>query len=258
MAKNRPSEMPFLDHLEELRWRIGWALAALGVGVLIGFFLVSRYDIIGLLERPIQPYLPNHILVYTHPVDTFSITIQVAIVFGLTIASPVILYQIWLFLAPALHPQEKKVVIPVIISGVLLFIIGVALAFFFVLPISFKFLQNFQTKSLSPMITASDYFGFISTLCLIFGATFELPLAIAALTAVGLVNPQFLTKYRRHSVVLCWAAAAVITPGDFLGTTMALAIPMYLLYEVSIVVSFAIYRRKERRRAELIGEEAAT
>jgi sec-independent protein translocase protein TatC len=140
----------------------------------------------------------------------------------------------------------------------LLFVCGVALAFFFVLPISFKFLQNFQTASMSPMITASDYFGFISTMCLIFGATFELPLAIAALTAVGLVSPQFLSKYRRHAVVLCWAVAAIITPGDFLGTTLALAIPMYLLYEVSIIVSFAIFRRKERRRAEFIGEEAAT
>jgi sec-independent protein translocase protein TatC len=258
MAKSKPSEMPFLDHLEELRWRLVWSFAALGIGVGIGFFLSVHYDMIALLASPIAPYLVDHKLRYTHPVDTFSITIQIAMVIGGVIAAPVILYQIWAFLAPALHRREKRVVIPVIVSAVTLFAMGVALAFFFVLPMSFKFLLNFQSESMEPMITASDYFGFISTLCLIFGATFELPLAIAALTLLGIVTPQFLSKYRRHAIVACWAVAAIITPGDFLGTTLALAIPMYLLYEVSVIISYTIYRRRERRLAEMVGAEPAT
>jgi sec-independent protein translocase protein TatC len=258
MAESNSSEMPFLDHLEELRWRLVWSFAALGVGVGIGFFLSVHYDLISLLASPIAPYLKDHKLVYLHPVDTFSITIQIAMVIGGVIAAPVILYQIWLFLAPALHRHEKKIVIPVIVSAVALFVVGVALAYFFVLPMSFKFLLNFQSESMTPMITAGDYFGFISTMCLIFGATFELPLAIAALTWLGIVTPQFLSKYWRHAIVACWTVAAIITPGDFLGTTFALAVPMYLLYLVSVLVSRSIYRRREQRRAELIGTEPAT
>jgi sec-independent protein translocase protein TatC len=96
---------------------------------------------------------------------------------------------------------------------------------------------------------ATEYLGFVTTLCVAFGAVFELPLVISGLTALGLVKPQFLSKYRRHAIVACWAVAAIITPGDFLGTTFALAIPLYLLYEISVVVSYIIYRRREKRLA---------
>src|SRR5216117_4116215 len=114
-------EMPFLDHLEELRWRIIWSLAALVVGMLIGFLAVYKFDLIGLLERPIVPYLHGRKLVYTHPGDPFSILLSASLVVGVIVALPVIIYNVWAFLSPALHKHEKRVVIPVIIGAVILF-----------------------------------------------------------------------------------------------------------------------------------------
>ncbi|HVZ77387.1 MAG TPA: twin-arginine translocase subunit TatC [Gemmatimonadaceae bacterium] len=258
MAERMTGEMPFLDHLEELRWRLVRSFAALGIGMAVGFFVVYHFHLIAVLARPIAPYLHGHKLVYTHPADTFSTELSVAFVFGAILALPVIGYQVWAFLSPALYKHEKRIVLPVLGAAVLLFACGVALAYFFVMPISLQFLLGLESQAMEPMITASDYFGFMTTLALAFGGTFEMPLVVVALTAIGVVTPMFLTKYRRHAIVLCWLVAAVVTPGDFLGTTLALAIPLYLLFELSVVLSKIVYRRKERRHAELIGEEAAT
>jgi sec-independent protein translocase protein TatC len=164
-------------------------------------------------------------------------------------------YQIWIFLSPALYKREKRLVVPVVVAATVLFACGVALAYFFVLPLALAYLMHLESDALDPMITASEYFSFVTTLCVAFGAVFELPLAITGLTALGLVKPQFLSKYRRHAIVGCWAVAAIITPGDFLGTTFALAIPLYLLFEVSVVLSYLIYRRREKRLAAVLAEE---
>src|SRR5215468_1994388 len=124
IPKSKSGEMPFLDHLEELRWRIIYALGALIVGVALGFIICMRFDIVGLLARPILPYIPEHKLVFTHPGEGFTVILNAATTFGLVVASPVILFQIWSFLAPALHQHEKRVAMVVLFSGVLLFIGG--------------------------------------------------------------------------------------------------------------------------------------
>src|ERR1051325_2659595 len=147
MAKSSSGEMPFLDHLEELRWRIIWALGALAIGLVAGFIIVTKFELLHLLPQPIAPYLAGHQLVYTHPGDTFSITLSASLVVGFIIASPVIIYQVWAFLSPALYKHERKLVIPVILGAVLLFMMGVALAYFFVLPMTLRFLMNFQIAS---------------------------------------------------------------------------------------------------------------
>jgi len=131
----------------------------------------------------------------------------------------------------------------------LLFIAGVSLAYFLVLPMTLKFLFGLEASTLTPMITVSEYFGFVTSLCLAFGAVFEVPIILVAGVALGIVTPQQLAKLRRFAVVICWAAAAIITPGDLFTTTLALAIPLYLLYEASIIVSFIIFRRRQRRDA---------
>lgn len=254
MARPKSDEMPFLDHLEELRWRLVWSIGALAVGLAIGAFIVIHFNAILILEKPILPYLHGRKLVYTHPGDTFSILMSASLVLGAIIALPIIGYQLWAFLSPALYRHEKKVVIPVVVAGALLFAIGVALAYYLVLPLALNYLMHLESDALEPMITASEYFGFVTTLCVAFGAVFELPLAISGLTALGIVKPQFLNKYRRHAIVGCWGVAAIITPGDFLGTTFALAIPLYLLYKVSVVLSFVIYRRREKRHRALMME----
>ena len=238
------AEMPFLDHLEELRWRIIWSLAALVVGVVVAFFIVLKFRVMLWLQGPMLPYLHGRRLVYTHPGDGFSILLQTAIIVGVVLALPVILYQVWAFLSPALYQKEKRIAVPVIVGAVLLFIAGAALAWYFVLPMTLKFLSALGDEAFDQMITASDYFGFVTSMVLAMGAVFELPIAILILSAIGLVTPKFLSKYRRHALLASYLAAAIITPGDLFVTSVALMVPLYLLYELSIGLSYLVSRRR--------------
>jgi sec-independent protein translocase protein TatC len=176
-------------------------------------------------------------------------------VVGIVLALPVIGYNVWAFLSPALYRHERRVVIPVLLAATLLFLAGVALAYFLVLPLTLKFLFGLEAESLTPMITVSEYFGFVTSMCLAFGGVFEVPIVIVGLSAMGIVSPQTLGKFRRYAVIISYGAAAIITPGDLLTTTIALAVPLYLLYELSVAVSYVIFRRKARRNAELAAEE---
>ena len=249
MAAHNPTEMPFLDHLEELRWRIIWSLAALIAGVTIAMVIVFKYDIISVLARPITPFLPEGRLVYTHPLDPFSIAMKAAFAIGTILALPVILYQLWAFLAPALYENEKRLAVPITVGAALLFLGGVSLAYFVVLPVTLRFLATFQAASLQPMITASDFFGFAITMSLTFGVVFELPIAILALSALGIVDTHLLKRFRRHAVIACIVASAFITPGSDLFSLIALAVPVYFLYELSIGLAGMVERRRLRRAA---------
>jgi sec-independent protein translocase protein TatC len=242
--------MPFLDHLEELRWRILWSLLALAIGFAVGLLLVLRYDFIAVIERPILPYLQGQKLVYTHPGEPFNIAMSVSFAVGAVLATPVVLYQLWSFLSPALYQHEKRVVIPVLFGATLLFLCGVSISFFLLLPFTLDFLLGFQTASLTPMITAGNYFGFATGMSLALGAVFELPILIVALTAFGIVTPRTLVKFRRHAFAACFLTAAIITPGDVLSATFVLLGPLYGLYELSILLSYFVDRRRTRRLAE--------
>jgi sec-independent protein translocase protein TatC len=247
--KTSGAEMPFLDHLEELRWRILWSLLALLLGMIVAFVVVTRVDVIGFLQEPIEPYLQGRKLVYTHPGESFGIVMKVAFGVGLLLALPVIIYQTWAFLSPALYRHEKKVIIPAIAAAVLLFAVGVMIAYVAILPITLRFLLTFETESLEPMITAAQYFGFAITMSLAFGAVFELPIVILGLTALGIVTPRMLRRFRRYAVILSMVAGALITPGGDLLSLALLTGPIYLLYEASILVAHVVYRRRENRIA---------
>jgi sec-independent protein translocase protein TatC len=251
IPKSNSGEMPFLDHLEELRWRIIYSLLALAVSAGLGFWLAYQYDAIGLLARPILPLIPEHKLAMLHPSDGFTIILDTAMTFGFVLASPVILYQVWAFLAPALKPHEKRVGLGVLFSGLVLFASGAALAYFVVVPLALPWLFSFAGPSLVPLITAEDYFSFIFAMVLTFGVSFELPIVILALAALGIVTPAFLTKYRRHAIVLIVIIGAFLTPGDMVWTTIALSVPLYGLYELSVLAAYVIHRRKQRRREML-------
>ena len=162
-----------------------------------------------------------------------------------------ILYQVWAFLAPALYRSERKVVVGVLAGGIFLFAAGVALAFFVVLPLSLPWLQGFSGSAMEAMITASEYFGFVFALCLTFGLSFELPIVILALAAFGIVSPQLLRKYRRHAVVLIVIAGAFLTPGDLVWTTVALAVPLYGLFELSVLLAALVYRNRRAKETAL-------
>ncbi len=248
IPKSNNGEMPFLDHLEELRWRIIYSLLALGVAVGLGFWLAVRYDAVGLLARPIIPLIPEHKLAFLHPSEGFTVILDTAMTFGFVLASPVIIYQVWAFLAPALKKHERRVGLGVLFSGLVLFVSGAALAYFVVVPLALPWLFSFAGPSLVPLITAEDYFSFIFAMVLTFGVSFELPIVILALATLGIVTPMFLTKYRRHAIVLIVIVGAFLTPGDMVWTTVALSVPLYGLYELSVLAAYVIYRRKMRRR----------
>jgi sec-independent protein translocase protein TatC len=248
IPKSNNGEMPFLDHLEELRWRIIYSLLALGVAVGLGFWLAVQYDAVGLLARPILPLIPEHKLAFLHPSEGFTVILDTAMTFGFVLASPVIIYQVWAFLAPALKKHERRVGLGVLFSGLVLFVSGAALAYFVVVPLALPWLFSFGGPSLVPLITAEDYFSFIFAMVLTFGVSFELPIVILALATLGIVTPMFLTRYRRHAIVLIVIVGAFLTPGDMVWTTIALSVPLYGLYELSVLAAYVIYRRKMRRR----------
>jgi len=245
------TEMPFLDHLEELRHRLFWIVGAILVGIVASFVVLSRggFDIVAILAHPIEPYLRGHRLVFTHPGTSFSIVLNASLVLGILFATPVIGYQLWGFFAPALHSHEKRIIVPVIFGMIFLFLSGVTLCYFVVMPFTLKFFMGFESSALTPMIEATQYFDFAFSMMLAFGLAFELPIAILLLSALGIIKPQFLSRYRRHAIVVTVVVAAFITPDASPTTLFALSIPLYLLYELGVALSYMVTRRR-RQRAE--------
>ncbi|HET9949207.1 MAG TPA: twin-arginine translocase subunit TatC [Longimicrobiales bacterium] len=255
MARNRNprGEMPFLDHLEELRWRILWSLLAITLGTLVSFVLFVRYEILELLMAPIRRGYgdPNLELIYLSPATPFFVTLKLAIYGGVILAFPIIVYEIWAFLSPALEKREKRAVIPALYLGLVLFLAGVALAYFVALPVTLEFFQGFQSASLEGQLEINATLGFVVKLLLAFGVVFELPVVIMALSALGLVTPKFLREKRRHAIVLITILASFITPGDAITLTLMMMLPLVLLYEFGILLSVWIWRGRARRDAEL-------
>jgi sec-independent protein translocase protein TatC len=249
IPKTSGGEMPFLDHLEELRWRIIYSLIGLVIGIAVGAYFSFGYDVLEPLQAPLLPYLdPGQRLTVLSPMDGFTIRLQVAFVIGLTVAAPIIGYQVWAFLSPALHKPEKRVALPFLVAAALLFVGGVALAWFFVMPITLEFFHKLNGDTLQAQYTATAYFGFATNLALAFGLAFELPLALVALSALGILSAATLNKSRRFAVILIFIASALISPGDAITATLAMAVPLYLLYEVAIVCAYAIERRRRRTK----------
>ncbi len=239
-------EMPFLDHLEELRWRALWSLIALAVGAVVGFTLVTRFDVLHLLILPVLPYLDGDKLRYLSPADPFFLTLKLGLTVGGLLASPVVIYQVWAFLAPALRRDERRAIVPAFYLGLVLFAGGVALGYYAALPATLRFMMGFQRESLSPMITAGPYLGFVMKMLLAFGAVFELPVIILVLAVVGLVDSRMLRRQRRFAIVLSTVVAAIITPGDMIVLTVFIMVPLILLYELSIGLTVLVERRRRR------------
>ena len=241
---SRTAEMPFLDHLEELRWRLLYIVIAIAVGTGIGFWLVMQYDVLGLLIAPIEPFLEGSKLKYLSPTDPFFITLKLGILVGFLLASPIVVYQVWSFFAPALLPSEKRVIVPALYLGLVLFGVGVAAAYVVVLPVTLRFTMGFQTESLEQAIVVNAYLAVVTRLLLAFGVVFELPVVVLILSALGLVTPEFLAAKRRHAIVAITVVASLITPGDVLTVTLMMMVPLFLLYEFSIVLSRMVARRR--------------
>jgi sec-independent protein translocase protein TatC len=244
-------EMPFLDHLEELRFRILRSLGAIVVGSVLGLWLVQRFQLVNILKQPIAPYLTNGKLVVTSPTDPVMIVFKLGFLVGLIFASPVILWQLWAFLAPALYEREKKALVPSLFVGLALFLLGATAAYLFVIPQALRVLFSFQTEAIQPFITYDAYFGFVLQVVLALGLSFELPLIIVILAWLGVVGPSELNRFRRYAIVVAFAAGAVLSPGTDLISMVMMTLPLLVLYEVGVAGAALVHRR--RRRAVIAG-----
>lgn len=248
---NQRGEMPFLDHLEELRWRIFKAVGALFLSTGIGFFLIYRFNVLEILISPVRSYLPEGgRLNYLSPVTPFFFILKTSLLAGLILAFPIVLYQVWAFLAPALEKRERRVIVPSLYMGLVLFMAGVTMAYQVALPVSLRFLLGLQTEILQPMLTADEYLSFVVRLLMAFGIIFELPVVILILSVLGLVTPTFLRRKRRHAVVIITVVASFLSPGDVVMVTLLMMLPLVFLYEFSILLSALVYRKREEGRLE--------
>ncbi|WP_286034976.1 twin-arginine translocase subunit TatC [Megamonas hypermegale] len=227
-TKINDGSMSIIAHLTELRKRLIRSLIAIGVGSCIAYYFIE--DIMHLLTGPAGK------LYYMQPAEAFFTYIKVAIFVGFLIALPIVLYQIWRFVLPALIGMERYLLSVIVPVSLILFIAGIAFSFFFVLPAAVKFLVGFSTQELQPMFSIKQYFDFVIAFLLPFGFIFELPLAIVLLAKVGIVSSKFLAKQQRIVIFLTFVIGAVISPTPDIFSQCMIAIPMILLYEISYVI----------------------
>ena len=220
--------MSIIAHLTELRKRLIRSLIAIGIGSCIAYYFIE--DIMHLLTGPAGK------LYYMQPAEAFFTYIKVAIFVGFLIALPVVLYQIWRFVLPALIGMERYLLSVIVPVSLILFLAGIAFSFFLVLPAAVKFLVGFSTQELQPMFSIKQYFDFVIAFLLPFGFIFELPLAIVLLAKVGIVSSKFLAKQQRIVIFLTFVIGAVISPTPDIFSQCMIAIPMILLYEISYVI----------------------
>lgn len=248
--------MPFLDHLEELRWCIFKALIAVIIGALVGLLLVMQFGVLQLLIEPFTRVMGSDTkLVFLSPTEPFFLVLKIGALIGLILASPIVTYQMWSFLSPALEKREKRVIVPALYMGLVLFAAGVAMAYFIALPVSLEFLLFFQEEYWEAMVTAREYLGFATKLLLAFGILFELPVVVLILSVMGLVTPRFLRAKRRHAIVIITILASFLSPGDVVTVTIMMMAPLIVLYEFGILLSVMVYRGKEKRSQEPEAQE---
>ena len=247
-------QMTFFEHLVELRKRLINSLIAIGIGAFVGVY-IAKY-VIRFVTQPMNAALkasnlPQH-LIYTHPAGGFNLLITLGIYIGVVLASPVVLYQIWLFVAPALYKHERGAISGFLFSTVFLFLAGIAFGYFVTLPYMLKFLVSFTVVSLpgiEPMITVTEYFDLTLMVLLGFGLVFELPVLIFFLSIFGIVTPQFLWRNIRYAILVIAIVAAIITPTPDAMTMLIFMAPMIGLYFVGIAVSAIAVRKKNRQLA---------
>jgi sec-independent protein translocase protein TatC len=232
-------KMPFMEHLGELRTRIMRSLYFLLGGLLIAFPFSEK--ITDFLARPVTKL--GYKLVFTAPAEAFWVQMKVALICGLFIAAPGILYQVWAFIAPGLHSHERKYAVPFVVIGSLMFIAGGAFSLFVVTPYAIAFLLSYARETLQPMITLENHVDFLLKFTLAFGLVFELPLIITLLARMGVVTTKQLSKNRKYAILGAFIAGAVLTPTPDAFNQTLMAGPLILLYEVGIICARIFGRR---------------
>jgi sec-independent protein translocase protein TatC len=250
MENPTEEKLPLTTHLEELRKRLIRVLIVVGLG--FGVCYTFKEWSFQVITKPLVDVLPqNSSLVYTGLPEAFFIHMKIAFFASLFVTSPYTLYQIWKFISPGLYAKEKKYVVPFVMTSTLLFVGGVLFGYFVALPPAFKFFVSFTTDALKPMVSFREYLGLTLKFLLAFGLSFEMPVFMFFLTKLGIVNATMLSRQRRYAILIIFIAAAILTPSPDVLSQILMAIPLMVLYEVSIVVSkFAGRKKVEEPPAE--------
>jgi sec-independent protein translocase protein TatC len=240
----------FVSHLIELRERVVRALAAFLAVFAVLFVWPGAAAIYDFLAQPLMQALPEGAkMIATGVITPFMVPMKVTALVAFLVALPVILYQAWAFVAPGLYEHEKKLALPIVIGSSVLFLIGVAFCYYFVFGTVFRFINDFAPKSITPAPDIEAYFGFVITMFLAFGVTFEIPIVVILLVRAGVVTIEKLKEARPYVIVGAFVIAAVVTPPDVLSQFL-LAVPMCLLYEAGIFVARFTGRSGTVPRAE--------
>ncbi|MBI5183517.1 MAG: twin-arginine translocase subunit TatC [Nitrospinae bacterium] len=239
-------KLSITDHLEELRWRLIIICVAIGSGFLICY--IFKDPLLRLIQRPLPEKYQE--LTFIEPAEALVVSLKVSFFAGLIISLPVVIYQIWNFVAPGLVKKERRYTLPFVISATILFLIGVVFAYFVILPVGIKFLMLFGAKYWKPSITVGNYLSFSLKLMLASGIIFELPLIVTFLSILGIVTPKQLSKNRKYVILLCFIIGAIFTPGPDPFSQTLMAIPLILLFEISIISAKIFGKKKDRKEGE--------
>lgn len=245
---NDAEKQPFLSHLEELRRRLIFSAIAVGIGFVCCYAFAE--ELFGFLLMPLKSELPEgDRLIFTNLPEMFLAYLKTAFIAGLLLASPVIFYQLWKFVAPGLYQHERKYGFSFVICSTILFICGALFGYFIVFPFGFKFFLGYANENIQALPSVKQYFGFAIRLLLAFGIVFELPVIIFFLSRMGIVDVAFLRKKRKYALLLAFAMAAILTPPDVI-TQCMMAIPLILLYEIGILVAWLGESKKSEEKGE--------
>ncbi len=228
------TEQPFVQHLMELRDRLVKAAIAVGIAMAVLALYPGPAALYDFLAQPLIASLPEGgKLIATSVISPFLVPLKIMLMTAFLIALPVVLWQMWAFVAPGLYSHEKKLVLPLVVSSTVLFFIGVAFCYFFVFGQVFKFIQSFAPKSIAATPDIEAYLDFVLSMFLAFGLAFEVPIVVVVLARMGIVSIEKLKAFRSYFIVLAFVIAAIVTPPDVV-SQLALAIPMCILYEIGI------------------------
>jgi sec-independent protein translocase protein TatC len=244
------TEQPFVSHLIELRDRLIRAVIAIAIAFGVLAFYPGPSGLYDLLAAPLVAHLPKGAtLIATNVISPILVPLKITLMAAFMLALPVVLYQVWAFVAPGLYSHEKRLVLPLVVSSTLLFVAGVAFCYFLVIPGMSKFIQAFAPASITAAPDIEQYFGFVLTLFLVFGISFEVPIAVIVLARLGVVTLTQLRQWRGYFIVASFIIAAVVTPPDVI-SQLALAIPMCILYEIGIIAAQLLIKHTKAPEAE--------
>jgi len=231
--------MSFLEHLDELRRRIIYCCLAIGVGVVVGFVFINQ--VFNFIFEPTRRVLPaGSKLIYTQPGEAFSLYVQIALIVGLVIAAPFIMYQVWMFVAPGLYANEKRLAIPFVVLTTLGFLVGTAFNHYISFPYMMTFFASFNTKELTFMPRLDDVFGLYSKMLIGMGLVFQMPTVVYFLAKIRVITARFLSKNFKYALLIIFVVAAVVTPKGDMMTQLIFAAPMLGLYVLSIVIAWMV------------------